>query len=98
MINICWVAILVDVVLLAEPFIKEFLHRVCVPLVDGEALHYVAVIIQELNDWIGTANIAHSQSWELSGPVALDKGLDLWISPQFSLTHYKFCIGVKDFV
>jgi len=80
--------------LVLEVFPEELLDRVCVPFVDSQRLHHLAISVQQLDDWVGTAGVAHSQSGELLGALALDEGLNLWESTQFSVAHNQFSIGV----
>lgn len=67
--------------------LEELLHRIGVPLVDGQRLAHDSIAVHHFDDRIETAHVLDLQVGEFGRPVALDERLDLRVGAKLAGAH-----------
>lgn len=67
--------------------LEELLHRIGVPLVDGERFAHDAIAVHHFDDRIQAANVLDLQVGEFGRSIAFDECLDLWVGTKLAGAH-----------
>lgn len=64
--------------------VKELLHGIGVPLVDGQGLCHLILLVEKLDDWVRPSHVLDREPRVPRGPLALYERRDLRVRSQSS--------------